>query len=103
MDTPAPGGADQAGPGPEQTSMTMTARTASGLSWFYLSTMALMVANLTYTATVSRLLGPSAFGLMAMANLVVLFTQFFASMGLAPALVQKPDLSRDEIRASSTA
>ena len=43
------------------------------------------------------------FGLMAMANLVVLFTQFFAGMGLAPALVQKPDLSRDEIRASSTA
>src|SRR5919198_152848 len=101
MDTPAHGGADQAGPGREQTNMT--ARTASGLSWFYLSTMTLMVANLTYTATVSRLLGPSAFGLMAMANLVVLLTQFFAGMGLAPALVQKPDLSRDEIRASSTA
>jgi lipopolysaccharide exporter len=81
----------------------LTAQTASGLRWFYLSTMVLMVANLAYTATVSRLLDPVAFGLMAMANLVVLFTQFFAGMGLAPALVQKPDLSRDEIRASSTA
>src|SRR4029450_7222258 len=81
----------------------LTAQTASGLRWFYLSTMVLMVANLAYTATVSRLLDPVAFGLMAMANLVVLFTQYFASMGLAPALVQKPDLSRDEIRASSTA
>lgn len=81
----------------------LTAQTASGLRWFYLSTMVLMVANLAYTATVSRLLDPVAFGLMAMANLVVLFTQYFAGMGLAPALVQKPDLSRDEIRASSTA
>jgi lipopolysaccharide exporter len=38
-----------------------------------------------------------------MANLVVLLTQYFARMGLASALVQKPDLSDDEIRASSTA
>jgi lipopolysaccharide exporter len=81
----------------------LTARTASGLSWFYLSTMTLMVANLAYTATVSRLLNPAAFGLMAVANLVVLFIQYFARMGLASALVQKPELSEDEIRASSTA
>ncbi len=40
---------------------------------------------------------------MAIANLVVLFTQFFVRMGLASALVQKPDLSEEEIRAASTA
>jgi O-antigen/teichoic acid export membrane protein len=65
--------------------------------------MTVMAANLAYTATVSRLLDPADFGLMAMANLVVLFTQFFARMGLASALVQKPELSEEEIRASSTA
>ena len=76
-----------------RTQTNLTAQTASGLSWFYLSTMTLMVANLAYTATVSRLLAPAAFGLMAIANLVVLFIQFFVRMGLASALVQKPDLS----------
>jgi lipopolysaccharide exporter len=81
----------------------LTAQTASGLSWFYLSTMTFIVANLAYTATVSRLLAPAAFGLMAVANLVVLFIQFFARMGLGSALVQKPDLSEEEIRAASTA
>jgi lipopolysaccharide exporter len=81
----------------------LTARTASGLSWFYLSTMTFMVANLAYTATVSRLLAPAAFGLMAIANLVVMFGEQFARMGLASALVQKPDLSEEEIRAASTA
>jgi O-antigen/teichoic acid export membrane protein len=81
----------------------LTAQTASGLSWFYLATLTLMVANLAYTATVSRLLAPAAFGLMAVANLVVLFTQYFVRMGLASALVQRPDLSEDEIRAASTA
>jgi lipopolysaccharide exporter len=101
MGGPEQEGADSTSPSRKQPNLT--AQTASGLSWFYLSTMTLMVANLAYTATVSRLLGPVAFGLMAIANLVVLFTQFFARMGLASALVQKPDLSEDEIRAASTA
>ncbi|HEY6795297.1 MAG TPA: lipopolysaccharide biosynthesis protein [Kineosporiaceae bacterium] len=81
----------------------LTAQAASGLSWSSVSTMALVVANLAYTATVSRLLDPTAFGLVAMANLVVLFGQYFARMGLASALVQKASLSDDEIRAASTA
>jgi O-antigen/teichoic acid export membrane protein len=62
-----------------------------------------MVANLAYTATISRLLEPATFGLIAIANLVVLFGHFFARMGLGSALVQKPELSDEEIRASSTA
>ena len=101
MERPGNGRADPARSSRKQTNLT--AQTASGLSWFYLSTMTLMVANLAYTATVSRLLAPAAFGLMAIANLVVLFIQFFARMGLASALVQKPDLSEEEIRAASTA
>src|SRR5688572_4880259 len=81
----------------------MTAHAASGLSWSSLSIAALVIANLAYTATISRLLDPTAFGLIAMANLVVLFAQYFVRMGLASALVQKPDLSDEEIRAASTA
>ena len=101
IERPGNGRADPAPSSRKQT--TLTAQTASGLSWFYLSTMTLMVANLAYTATLSRLLAPAAFGLMAVANLVVLFVQLFARMGLASALVQKPDLSEEEIRAASTA
>jgi O-antigen/teichoic acid export membrane protein len=84
-------------------SSNLTAQTASGLSWSSLSVAALLVASLAYTAMISRLLGPVAFGLMALANLVVLLTQFFARMGIASALVQKPELSQDDIRAASTA
>jgi lipopolysaccharide exporter len=82
---------------------SLTARAASGLSWSALSTVVLVVANLGYTASVSRLLEPADFGLIAIANLVVLFGQYFARMGIASALVQKPELSDDEIRAASTA
>jgi O-antigen/teichoic acid export membrane protein len=93
----------RAAAGPSGRRTNLTARTASGLSWTYLSTASLVVANLAYTATISRLLAPVAFGLLAMANVVVLFAQYFARMGLASALIQKPDLSDDDVRASSTA
>jgi len=82
---------------------SLTAQTAAGLRWSYLGSVVLVVANLAYTASISRLLGPVAFGLMALANLVVLFAQYFARMGIASALIQKPRLERDEIRAASTA
>jgi O-antigen/teichoic acid export membrane protein len=62
-----------------------------------------MAANIVYTVTISRLLDPAAFGLMALAQLVWLFAHVFARMGLASALVQKPELSRDDVRAASTA
>jgi lipopolysaccharide exporter len=101
MARPGNGYDDPARSSRDQTNLT--AQTASGLSWFYLSTVTLMAANLAYTATISRLLAPVAFGLVAVANLVVLFIGYFVRMGLASALVQKPNLSESEIRASSTA
>jgi O-antigen/teichoic acid export membrane protein len=101
MDRPADGRGSPPEPSGQQPNLT--AQTASGLNWFYLSTATLMVANLAYTATISRLLAPAAFGLVAVANLVVLFLGFFVRMGLASALVQKPEVSEEEIRASSTA
>jgi O-antigen/teichoic acid export membrane protein len=90
-------------PPPAQDGSTLTARAASGLRWSSLGYAALMVANIVYTVTISRLLDPAAFGLMALAQIVWLFAHVFARMGLASALVQKPELSRDDVRAASTA
>jgi lipopolysaccharide exporter len=89
--------------GADRRRSNLTAQTASGLRWSYAGTLALLVANLVYMAIISRLLDPVAFGLMALANLVVLFAQYFVRMGIASALVQRPALTRDEIRAASTA
>jgi len=82
---------------------TMTAQAVSGLRWSSLGYAALLLANVVYTVTMSRLLDPVAFGLMALAQIVVLFVQFFVRMGLASALVQKPELSKEDVRAASTA
>jgi O-antigen/teichoic acid export membrane protein len=87
----------------EDGGLDVNAGAASGVRWSSISTIALVAANVAYTAIASRLLTPSAFGLMALANLVVLFLQFFTRLGLASALVQKPDLTEEDIRAASTA
>ena len=86
-----------------QDGSTLTARAASGLRWSSLGYGALMAANIAYTMTISRLLDPATFGIMALAQVVWLFVHVFARMGLASALVQKPELSRDDVRAASSA
>jgi lipopolysaccharide exporter len=85
-----------------ESGLDVKAGAVSGLRWSSFSTIALIVANVAYTAIASRLVSPSAFGLMALANLVVLFLGFFTRLGLASALVQKPDLNEEDIRAAST-
>ena len=85
-----------------ETGLDVKAGAVSGVRWSYFSTIALIVANVAYTAIASRLISPSAFGLVALANLVVLFLQFFTRLGLSSALVQKPDLKEEDIRAAST-
>jgi lipopolysaccharide exporter len=86
-----------------QDGSTLTARAASGLRWSSLGYGGLMAANIAYTVTISRLLDPATFGLMALAQVVWLFVHVFARMGLASAVVQKPELSRDDVRAASSA
>jgi hypothetical protein len=77
---------------------SLTARAASDLRRSSVGCSALMVANLAYIVTSSRLLDPAAFQLMALAQLVVLFALFltqvwasyapaaFASAGVALAM-----------------
>jgi lipopolysaccharide exporter len=90
-------------PSAAQDGSPLTARAASGLRWSSLGYGGLMAANIAYTVTISRLLDPAAFGLMALAQVVWLFVHVLARMGLASALVQKPELSRDDVRAASSA
>lgn len=90
---------DTPSPPPEA---NLTARTVRGLKWTYLGTALVGVMQLTYTAVMSRLLTPRLFGVFAVASLAVMFGQYFAQMGLGHAVVQKDQLSEDEIRASWT-
>lgn len=61
-----------------------------------------VIFNLGYTALMARVLAPSAFGLIAMAQIAIRFLSYFAQLGVSPALIQKPKLTERDIRAALT-
>ena len=80
----------------------LTAKTIHGVSWNLVATVSNTILQIGYTAIMARLLSPSDFGLMAMAMVVIKFGDYFSKMGMAQTLVQKPDLSNDDIRSVFT-
>ena len=80
----------------------LTSRTVHALKWSYLSTFTNAALQIIVTMTLARLLTPSAFGLVAMAVVVLRFGQYFAQVGVGPALVQRPEVSDDDVRAAFT-
>lgn len=77
-------------------------RESNGYKWSFLNVAMKSIAQLMYTAVISRLLGENEFGIIATANLVINFGAYFAKLGLGPAIIQKKDISDEEIDAAFT-
>ncbi|SFH04653.1 lipopolysaccharide biosynthesis protein [Pontibacter chinhatensis] len=84
-------------------SKNLASKAVSGLKWGTVSTIANAVMQIGYTSAMARLLAPEAFGLVAIAGVVIRFGSYFANMGLTKAIVQKEDLEPQHIRAAFTA
>lgn len=76
------------------------ASAASGMRWGLASLVANVVAQLGFTAVMARLLDPAAFGLMAMAVIVMRLFAYASQAGLAAALVQRRELQRRHVEAA---
>lgn len=84
------------------TENSLTAKTLTGIKWSYTSTLFNSIAQIGLTSVMARLLDPDAFGLVAMAGVVLSFGQYFAQMGIGQALIQKRNLTDFDIRAGFT-
>jgi lipopolysaccharide exporter len=71
-----------------------------GMKWSATSTVINISFQILFMAVMARLLEPSDFGLMAMANIAMRFVSYFVEMGVGPALVQKLEVTDDDIRVS---
>lgn len=80
----------------------LTSKTLRGLNWSYLSTIVNAVLQIGFTAVLARLLDPAAFGLVAMAGIILRFGGYFAQMGVGSALIQKEALTDEDVRAAFT-
>jgi O-antigen/teichoic acid export membrane protein len=72
----------------------------SGIGWGTFSTVTVVGFQLVFMAIMARLLEPANFGLVAIANVSLRFFGYFAQMGTAPALIQKPKLEDGDIAAA---
>lgn len=82
---------------------TLTGRTFSGLRWTYLQMVVSSVLQLVVAGVLARLLDPEAFGLVALATLTLRFVNYLARGGVTGAIVQKPELRDEDVRAGFTA
>ena len=78
----------------------MTDNNPSQLRWSYLSTISTATMQLLASATITRFLQPSDYGLAAMAMLCAGLTGYFTQLGMGRGVVQKPNLTDGNIRAS---
>jgi lipopolysaccharide exporter len=89
----------------QQEAMTynLASDTLRGLKWSYGATLANALVQLALTAIFARLLAPIDFGLLAISLVVVRFGSYFAEMGVGAALVQKQEITDEDINAGYTA
>ncbi|SHJ58944.1 Membrane protein involved in the export of O-antigen and teichoic acid [Hymenobacter daecheongensis DSM 21074] len=80
----------------------LTVATVNGVKWTMVATIVNSVLQIGYTAVMARLLSPAAFGLVALAGVILRFGVYFAKMGMERAIVQKPDLTEQDVRVAFT-
>jgi len=72
--------------------MSIRQKSIRGLFWSAAQSWGNQVITLLVVAVLARLLSPSAFGLVALANVFVAFTKIFIDQGFAMAIIQRRDL-----------
>ncbi len=78
---------------------TLTSKTVYGMKWSLVAQVLNVATTVVTTAVLARLLDPATWGLVSMALVILRFGQYFARMGVGSALVQKPELTDEDIRA----
>ena len=89
---------DQQGPEGLVEEDNLTGTSVKGFSWTLAAVVGGLLAQLGYTAVMTRLLEPAAFGLVASAQAVLLAGRFLSELGIGRALVEADDIGPVEQR-----
>ena len=79
---------------------SLTARTVRGFVWAFTGSAGQAVLQIAATIVLARLLTPQEFGSVAAALLVVGLAQLLTQVGVSAALVQRHDLTDDDVSAA---
>jgi lipopolysaccharide exporter len=86
----------------KRATVTHRRSTLDGLAVTHAATILTFIAQVPYTAVVSRLLTPQEFGIVALAGVLLRFSSYFASAGIVTAVIQRTHLSVGELRGAFT-
>ncbi|CAG1010629.1 Teichuronic acid biosynthesis protein TuaB [Burkholderiales bacterium] len=81
---------------------THTRRTLSSVVWSFSRVFGQMVLTITVNVVLLRLLAPADFGLLTSLLVLVGFADLVASLGMGPALTQRPVLTEVHLRVATT-
>ena len=76
---------------------SLTRQATSGAMWSLASNITVSALSFLGTAVLARLLNPHDFGLIGMATLVIGVVQLFGNFGLGSAIVQKMDVTHEDL------
>jgi teichuronic acid exporter len=71
----------------------LSQKAAAGVAWSTVSTAGKQVLSILSLATVARVLGPGAYGVMGMAALLIVFIGIIRDMGTGTAIIQRPAIT----------
>lgn len=78
-------------------------RAIHGAKWNYFGNIARVICQLLIGIALARILGPQAFGLVAIAWIIISLGKLFSDMGLSAALIQKEHITQSDINFTFTA
>lgn len=76
--------------------MGLKEKTVGSIRWNTIATVVTMLIGILQIAILTRLLEKSDFGMIAIASMVIAFTDIFAELGITAALIHKQTISKDE-------
>lgn len=68
-----------------------------GVLWNAVQKYSSMLVTLVVTMVMARILSPADFGVVAIAMVVIAFLNIFSTMGIGPAIIQKKDLTQEDL------
>lgn len=77
--------------------MSLDKKFESSLSWQSINVVMQVILQLIFIAFMTRLLDRKDFGVLSIALVVVGFIEIFSQIGIGPALIQRKDLSKNQI------
>lgn len=77
--------------------MSLKEKAFSGVKWTTISTIIIACFQTSQLVILARLLDTKDFGVMGMVTIVIRFTDIFMDMGISNAIIQKNDISKEDL------